>query len=278
MAILSIQSSVAAGHVGNRAAVLPLQLMGFDVWPVDTVIFSNHPAHGGHRGRTVSPAALTDLLDGIEALGLWPRCDGILSGYLGGAGAGPVILDAVKRVRAARPDTLYLCDPVFGDNGEIYVELGIVDFFRNEGIACADVTTPNAFEAAHLTGIDVTDVASARTAAIGLCQKGPRITAVTGVRANGSISTVAATPDGSWLVTTPEIVGASHGAGDLFAALFLGHLLKHRPVPDALAETVSAVHAIIDLARNTDSVDLPLVSGRHLILDPPEHFPAQSID
>ena len=117
MAILSIQSSVAAGHVGNSAAVFPLQRLGFEVWRVDTVVFSNRPAHGRHTGRVVPGGEVAALLDGLEALGVWPRCEATISGYLGAPETGAVVAGAVARIRAARPDALYLCDPVIGDRG-----------------------------------------------------------------------------------------------------------------------------------------------------------------
>ncbi|MBX9700789.1 MAG: pyridoxal kinase, partial [Acetobacteraceae bacterium] len=65
MNILSIQSWVAYGHVGNAAAVFPLQRLGAEVWAVHTVQFSNHPGHGQFRGAVLPPALIRDCVDGI---------------------------------------------------------------------------------------------------------------------------------------------------------------------------------------------------------------------
>ena len=115
MNVLSIQSAVTYGHVGNSAAVLALQRLGHDVWPVNTVTFSNHPAHGGFRGRVTPAAEVAELIRGVEERGALARCDAVLSGYLGEAGTAAVVLDAVRRVRAASPGALYCCDPVIGE-------------------------------------------------------------------------------------------------------------------------------------------------------------------
>lgn len=277
MAILSIQSSVSAGHVGNRAAVLPLQRLGYDVWPVDTVVFSNHPAHGQHSGRQVESAEVSALLDGLRNLGLWDRCEGVLSGYLGRAETGPVVVDAVRQIRAARQDLLFLCDPVFGDNGMLYVCADVVDFYRNVGIAAADIVTPNVFEAAHLTGIDTATVEGAHAAAATLLRMGPRIAVVTGVPIRSGIATVAASADGAWHIETPVFAGPSHGAGDLFAALLLGHLLKGLLLADALSKAVSAVYGLLAFTPARPTIDLPLVEGQDLLLAPPEIFNPQRL-
>ena len=278
MGILSIQSSVAAGHVGNDAAVFPLQRLGFDVWRVDTVVFSNHPAHGQHTGRIVGSGEVAALIDGLERLGLWEDCAAILSGYLGSAETGVVVADAVRRIRAVRPDTLYLCDPVIGDDGRIYVGDGIVDFYRTTGIPAADIVTPNAFEASHLTGIATATVAGALAAARMLRRAGPQIAAITGLRTDGRSQTVAVSGDGAWRVETPWVERPCHGAGDLFAALLVGRLLLGSGLPDALTRAVSAVHAVLNKAGPGAGRDLPLIAAQGVLLDPPRLFPAEKID
>ncbi|MGD8810647.1 MAG: pyridoxal kinase [Gammaproteobacteria bacterium] len=278
MGILSIQSSVAAGHVGNAAAVFPLQRMGFDVWRVDTVVFSNHPAHGHHTGRIVGDGEIAALIDGLAHLDLWETCEGILSGYLGNAETGGVILDTVTQIRATRPEALYLCDPVFGDNGTVYVADAIVDFYRTAGIPAADIVTPNAFEAAHLTGVDTATEAGAVTAARALRDLGPRIAVVTGIRTGDTARTIALTPEGGWRVATPWIARESHGAGDLFTALLLGHLLRRTPLPEALSRAVSSVHAILEKGGDSGGRDIPLIAEQEALLMPPALFPADKIE
>jgi pyridoxine kinase len=277
MGILSIQSSVAAGHVGNSAAVFPLQRLGFDVWRVDTVVFSNHPAHGRHTGRIVPSGDVAALLQGLDGLGLWPRCEAVISGYLGAAATGPVVAGAVARIRAARPGALYLCDPVIGDRGRAYVEDGVVDFYRHRGVAMADIVTPNAYEASCLTGIDASTSMGALAAARALCGIGPRIAVVTGVAEHDAMHTLAADGGSAWRVTTPKLPAAGFGAGDLFAALLLAHLLRRSPLPEALSRAVSATHAMLALAAK-DAPDLPLVAGQNALCDPPIVYSAEPVE
>jgi pyridoxine kinase len=277
MGILSIQSSVSAGHVGNNAAVFPLQRLGFEVWRVDTVIFSNHPAHGRHQGRVVASGEVAALLSGIEALGLWPHCDAVLSGYLGTADTGPVVTDAVTRIRAAHKDTLYLCDPVIGDQGKRYVAEGLVDFYRTQGVPAADLVTPNAFEAQCLTGIETATAESALAAARALRAMGPRIAVITGVLEGDDVVTVAANKTGAWRVITPRLPIPGYGAGDLFAALLLGHLLRKAALPDALSRAVSAVQAVLAADASESALDLPLIAAQDALLAPPRLYPAEPV-
>src|SRR5262245_3060593 len=129
--ILSIQSWVAYGHVGNASAMFPLQRMGFEVWAVNTVQFSNHTGYDKWRGQVLPGEAVRELIDGVDELGELGRCDGVLSGYMGDVGIGEAVLEAVQRVRALRPGALYLCDPVIGDvDGGVYVRPGIPEFMR----------------------------------------------------------------------------------------------------------------------------------------------------
>src|SRR5690349_1486037 len=122
MNLLSIQSHVAYGHVGNSAAVFALQRMGVEVWPVHTVQFSNHPGYGGFRGQAFDADLIRNVVQGIDERGVLGECDGILSGYLGDAATGAAVLDAVARVKRANPAARYCCDPVIGDaDSGVYV-------------------------------------------------------------------------------------------------------------------------------------------------------------
>src|SRR5438270_11278337 len=155
MNLLSINSHVACGHVGNAAAAFALQRLGCEVWPVHTVLFSNHPGHGGFRGEIVGAATVRELLRGIEERGMLPSCDGVLSGYLGSKETGEAILAAVAKVKAANPAARYCCDPVIGDAGRVYVRAGIAEFFRERALPAAEVVTPNQFELEQLSGIAI---------------------------------------------------------------------------------------------------------------------------
>ena len=160
--VLSVQSRVAYGHVGNAASVFPLQRLGIEAWALDTVAFSNHTGHGKWRGSVVPAADVAELFEGVAALGVLPQIDAVLSGYLGDSATGPVLLDIVARVRAANPQALFCCDPVIGDvDTGSYVTAGIAEFFRDRALALADIITPNRFELEYLTGHSVATLAEA---------------------------------------------------------------------------------------------------------------------
>jgi pyridoxine kinase len=153
MNLLSINSHVAYGHVGNSAAVFALQRLGVEVWPIYTVELSNHPGYGDFRGRPADAAAIRDLVEGIAARGALARCDGIASGYLGTAEIGVEILAAVASVKTANPAARYCCDPVIGDTDRgIYVRADVAELIRARLVPTADVVTPNPFELTYLSG------------------------------------------------------------------------------------------------------------------------------
>ena len=157
MNILSIQSWVAYGHVGNASAMFPLQRLGAEVWAVNTVQFSNHPGYGGHAGQVYSGDMIAALINGIADRHVFASCDGVLSGYVGDAATGGVILDAADRVRAANARAIWCCDPVMGDEGPgVYVRPDIPAFFRDRAVPSADVLTPNQFELGLLTAASCT--------------------------------------------------------------------------------------------------------------------------
>ena len=274
MAILSLQSSVVRGHVGNSAALPILHRMGYDVWPINTVTFSNHPAHGAFTGRVAAPPEIADLLSGlIESL---DQCDAVLSGYLGRADTGPVMQDAIAAVKQRRPDALHCCDPVIGDNGASYVADGVAEFFKNFAVPAADIVTPNAFEAERLTGRAIGSPDNALQAARALQSMGPPIALVTGIQHGADLVTVAVDHKGAWIVAAPALEVPGHGAGDAFAALFLGHYLKDRDLPNALSLAASGVYAVL---RATQAVggasDLYLIPTLADIIAPPVLFPAE---
>ena len=152
MKILSIQSSVAYGHVGNSAAVFPLQRLGHEVWPVFTVHFSNHTGYGAWRGPLLAPDDVAAVITGISERGVLGSCDAVLSGYQGGAGIAAVILDAVAQVKAANPAATYTCDPVMGNaTSGCFVDPAIPPVIREQVVPKADIITPNQFELGFLT-------------------------------------------------------------------------------------------------------------------------------
>ena len=206
MNILSIQSWVAYGHVGNASAMFPLQRLGAEVWAINTVQFSNHTGYGAWRGQVFGAELIRDCVQGIGERGVLPGCDAVLTGYMGDAAIGEAILDAVAQVKMANPAALWCCDPVLGDDGRgIYVRPGIPEFFRDRAIPMADIATPNRFELEWLTGMKVTDLASAEAAVARLQAMGPRCVLLTSLdlpdMPEGSIGMLAAEGGRFWLLT-----------------------------------------------------------------------------
>ena len=268
--VLSVQSWVACGNVGNTAALFPLQRLGCETWSLNTVAFSNHTGYERWRGDTVPAREIATLFEGISELGVLPRCDAVLSGYLGEAETGPVLLDIVSRVKEANPRALFCCDPVMGDVGlGYYVRAGIPEFFRDRALALADIVTPNRFELEWLSGGPVRNLAEAGHAAATVRQCGPSIVLTTSLQTNADhVATIAAGPDGVWAVETPRLPIAATGCGDAVAALFLGWLLKGKPVPDALAATVAAIYGVIEATMHSDGGELALVAAQEELVSP----------
>ena len=263
--IISISSHVAYGHVGNAAAVFPLQRLGFEVWPVMTVQLSNHPGYGDAGGGPLPEAALRDTLAGLERRGVTAGCDGLLTGYLGGAAAGEAVLDAAAAIKAANPKALYLCDPVMGDDdGGLYVDAALPALFRERALPFAEVVTPNRFELETLAEAGVVGLEDAVAAARRLIARGPRLVLVTSLPApDGGIAMALVAGEDAWSVSVPRIAFEiePHGAGDLAAALLLGQLLKGRGPEDALARTAAAVDATLRLSTDAGG-ELALVAAQ----------------
>jgi pyridoxine kinase len=278
MHFLSLQSHVAYGYVGNRAATFPLQRLGHEVWAVNTVEFSNHTGYGAWRGRVAAADQVAEIVQGIEALGLLPRCDALLTGYVGDAALADVVLDTAKRVRAANPRAIWCCDPVLGDiDTGIYVKPGIDLFFRERAIPAADLVTPNHFELEHLTGRKVESMQQALDATRSLL-KGPRLALVTSLRRadapDDRIEMLAVTHDEAWRVCTP-LIGfevAPNGTGDAVAALFLAHWIAGGDIPDALGKAASSIFAVLDATRAMGERELQLVAAQDRLVSPPRRF------
>lgn len=280
MKILSLQSAVAHGHVGNSAAVFPLQRLGFEVCAVDTVRLSNHPGYGQWGGGGVPPDQVRAVMDGLARLGVLATCAGVLSGYLGDAAMGPVLLDAVARVRAGNPDALFVCDPVMGDENGLYVSDGIPQFMAGAALAAADVVTPNRFELEVLSGRTIGDPAAAAAAARALLARGPRLVVVTSLGEGRSIGCLAVSADGAWAVRTPRLPFAPpvSGTGDILSALLLAHLLRGEAAPEALSLAVSSLYGVLDRTLALGRREPALVAAQDEIVLPSHLFPPLPVE
>ena len=277
--VLSIQSWVACGNVGNTAALFPLQRLGFETWSLNTVAFSNHTGYGKWRGTAVPAADIACLFEGIAELGILSRCDAVLSGYLGEAEAGPVLLDIVGRIKAANPKALFACDPVMGDVGPgWYVRTGLPEFYRDQAVRLADIVTPNRFELEWLVGSGIGTVAEAGAAAATLRSQGPSIVLVTSLELSADrVAVVAAGPDGTWAVETPRLPIEATGCGDAVAALFLGWLLKGKKLPDALAAAIAAIYGVIEATMRSADGELALIAAQDELVSPSRAISPQQL-
>jgi pyridoxine kinase len=277
--VLSIQSWVACGNVGNTAALFPLQRLGCEAWSLNTVAFSNHTGYGRWRGALVPAPEIADLFEGIAELGVLSRCDAVLSGYLGDPETGSVLLDIVGRVKAANPRALFACDPVMGDFGPgWYVGAGVPEFYRDRAIALADVVMPNRFELEWLTGRRIGSLAEAASAAAGLRERGPAIVLLTSLDlAADRIAAVAADAEGVWAVETPRLPIEATGCGDAVAALFLGWLLKGKPLAEALADTIAAIYGVVEATIESGGGELALVAAQEELVSPRRKLPLQKL-
>ena len=276
--ILSIQSSVAYGHVGNSAATFPLMRMGVEVWPVITVHFSNNTGYASWRGPVLSADDVREVVRGIDDLGVLGECDAVLSGYQGAADSGTAILDAVALVRERNPAALYCCDPVLGDVGRgFFVAPGIPELMRDAVVPQAQVITPNQFELEFLTGRQVRSVSEVVAAAHAARALGPETVLVTSVDVEdrpGTLDLVVVSGSGAWRVTTPRLVGLFQGAGDLTAAVFLARLLQTGDPADAAAWTASVVFGVLDATRRSGRRELQLVAAQDELVTPTHRFEA----
>jgi pyridoxine kinase len=277
--ILSIQSSVAYGHVGNSAATFPLMRMGVEVWPVMTVHFSNHTGYGQWRGPLLSAADVSDVIRGIDERGVLGQCDAVLSGYQGGSDVGEVILEAVALVKSRNPTAVYCCDPVLGDVGRgFFVRPGIPELMRDRVVPAAQVITPNQFELDFLTGRQTQTMSDVLAAADEARVMGPETVLVTSVVAEAeapdTIDMVAVGADGAWSVTTPLLPRSFQGAGDLTAATFLAKLLQSGDVATALQQTAAVVYAVLRVTVESGRPELQLVAAQDEIVRPAREFEA----
>jgi pyridoxine kinase len=282
MNLISIQSHVAYGHVGNSVAVFALQRLGCEVWPVHTVQFSNHTGYGAWKGEVFAAARIGDVVDGIAERGVLGACDGVLSGYMGAVETGEAILAAVATVKAANPRASYCCDPVIGNRarGE-FVRGGIAEFLRERAVPAAQVVTPNHFELDRLAGRHTTSLADILSAVDDIHACGPRAVLVTSVRSDATpddrLDIIASDSCGRYLVRTPRLATPANGAGDLIAALFFFHYLSRGSVADALAGATSSVYSLLRRTLEAGTSEMVLIAAQSELVTPSEMFAPMAI-
>ncbi|MGJ8526260.1 Pyridoxal kinase PdxY [Halomonadaceae bacterium LMG 33818] len=284
--VLSIQSHVAYGHVGNSAAVFPLQRMGIEVIPVNTVQFSNHTGYGEFRGEVFSAIHIQEVIAGLRARGVLEHCSAILSGYLGDAGTGEVILDVANEIRRHQPKALYLCDPVMGDVGRgMFVRPGIPEFMKRRAVPHANIITPNQYEFEYLVGHSLVDTEDAIRAARQLLEQDNELQCVvitslaTPDVSEERLRTLAVKRDRAYYVEAPRISlePLPNGMGDTFSAVFLGDYLQHGSISSALLHATGTLTELLQQTR-AGSRDLPLVAAQTHLVAPSNHYTLQHIE
>lgn len=282
MNILSIQSHVAYGHVGNASAVFPMQRLGVEVWPIHTVQFSNHTGYGAWKGRVFDGGMIEEVMEGIAERGVLASCDGVLSGYMGSADIGHAILSSVERVRAANPKALYCCDPVIGDVGRgVFVRPGIPEFMREQAVPAADIVTPNQFELELLTDTEITTLSDAHRAMETLRDAGPKVVMVTSLKMEetpaDSIDLMAADAKGSWRVRTPKLDVGVNGAGDAIAALFFVHYMREQSAAAALGKAASSIYGLLKRTSDAGSREILTVAAQDEFVAPSHIFVPEAV-
>lgn len=273
MNILSIQSWVSYGHVGNAAAVFPMQRLGAEVWAVNTVQFSNHTGYGAWRGSVLPAELIREVVTGIEERGALPRCDALLSGYLGDPQVAEAVLHARARLAAANPRAIYCADPVIGDDDTgVYVRPGIAELMRDRIVPAADILTPNLFELRNLTGLPCDTLAGVKAAVTALQARGPRRVLVTSLRTpetpDDALDMLAAEGGAFFRLRAPLLPLSVNGAGDAIAALFLVHTLQGRTAADAMAAAGSAIFGILRRTVELGQREIALIAAQQELVTP----------
>jgi len=285
MRFLSIQSHVAYGHVGNSAAVFPLQRLGMEVWPVNTVHFSNHTGYGEWRGPLLTAGDVAAVIAGIDDRGALARVDAVLSGYQGGEEVGAVVLDAVGRVKELNPDAVYCCDPVLGDVGRgFFVRPGIPELMRDTVVPRADIITPNHFELDFLAGRTTRTLDEVLDAVDTVRDRGPRDVLVTSVlhadTEPGTVEMLAVSSGAdpaAYALTTPLLPITPNGCGDLTAALYLAHLRTTGSPAAALGRVASSVFSVLERTLAAGTREIQLVASQQDIAHPAERFAVRRV-
>jgi len=253
-----------------------------EVWPIDTVQFSNHTGYGHWQGRIFDAGMIREVMAGIAQRGVLGECDGILSGYMGGADIGAAILDAVATVKQANPAAKYCCDPVIGDVGRgVFVREGIPEFMRDKAVPAADVITPNQFELAYLAGRECSSLATTRDAVKAVHDLGPRVCLVTSLHTvdtpENAVDLLASDEKTCFRLRTPKLELVVNGAGDAIAALFFAHYIREGAIDIALSRAASAIFGVLSKTAEAGAPEIQLVTAQQEIVEPSQVFEAEDI-
>jgi len=282
MTVISIQSQVAYGHVGNSAAVFPMQMHGIDVIAVPTTLLSNRPGYKTVRGRVLEAQLVADLLQGVEERGALDTCNMILSGYLGSPEIATVVADFVARARASHPRLIYACDPVLGDRDRgLFVHADIPPLVRDRLLPLADIITPNHFEFEWLCGAKALTSGQMIAQAQTLLARGPSTVVVTSAELKdtpaGEIETLAIEHENAWRVRTPKLPISPNGTGDLFASLLASARVRGSDTRQGLSHAASAIFAVLQRTAADGTEEMRIVESAELLVHPKQRFEATAV-
>ncbi|XP_022998513.1 pyridoxal kinase-like [Cucurbita maxima] len=292
--VLSIQSHTVQGYVGNKSAVFPLQLLGYDVDPINSVQFSNHTGYPTFKGQVLNGGQLWDLIEGLEENELLYYTH-LLTGYIGSVSFLNTVLKVVDKLRSVNPKLTYVCDPVMGDEGKLYVPQELVSVYREKVVPVASMLTPNQFEAEQLTGLRIQSEGDGREACNILHAAGPTKVVITSISMNGELLLIGShqknegqSPE-QFKIAIPKIPAYFTGTGDLTTALLLGWSNKYPEHLDLAAElAVSSLQAVLHRTMNdyksaghdpeSSSLEIRLIQSQDDIRNPKIKFKAQRYD
>lgn len=283
--VLSIQSHVVYGYAGNKAAVFPMQLLGIDVWALNTVQFSNHTQYGKWKGVVLPQEQIGEITQGIDEIDALHECNAILSGYIGAAEQGDAILAAVEKIKSKNPDAVYFCDPVMGhpDKGCIVAD-GVAEFLRDKAMLKADIIAPNLVELRELTGLPVENFEQALDAIRFILAKGAKRVLVKHLSKVGQdpnkFEMLLATQNGIWHISRPlhEFKAKDPvGVGDLTSGVFLANLLNGKSDIDAFEHTANAVNDVMTITAESGKYELQIIKAREFIVNPKSRYKAVKI-
>ncbi|KAI3412661.1 Pyridoxal kinase [Psidium guajava] len=292
--VLSIQSHTVQGYVGNKSAVFPLQLLGYDVDPINSVQFSNHTAYPTFKGQVLNGEQLWELIEGLEANGLLYYTH-LLTGYIGSVSFLNTVLQVINKLRSVNPKLTYVCDPVMGDEGKLYVPQELVTVYQEKVVPVASMLTPNQFEAELLTGYRIVSERDGREVCNKLHDAGPSKVVITSININGNLLLIGShqkekgqAPE-QFKILIPKIPAYFTGTGDLMTALLLGWSNKHPDNLDKAAElAVSSLQAVLQRTLNdyrsaefnpqSSSLEIRLIQSQDDIRNPRVNFKAERFD
>jgi len=272
--VLSIQSQVAGARVGNSVAAFAMERLGVRVFQLPTTMLGRRPDHGAPGGGALPAATLASILDGLAADGLFAEIDAVLTGYLGQADQAPVILDAVEGIKAANPKALFVCDPVLGDDGKMFVSDGIADAVMNGLAPRADWLMPNAYELGLITSTTIDGLETARKAA----RKLGKPVLVSSIRTAIGLGNLLCAPQSEWFCETARLPRAPKGTGDLLSALYVGRRVRGDAPAIALEGATGSVYDVIVRSLAAESEDLILPAAQDVLDDPVTWPRARSLE